>query len=103
MNRILCLTCDAEQTSTDLEAGFCTQCKTPAPAAERKVLDAVGVSAAIGVAIKTLGEVPAGHLYARVMAHLTLDQFNSAIARLEHAKVVRRRRDHMLVWTGGAQ
>lgn len=38
---------------------------------------------AIGAAIRELGTVPSGHLYARVMGYLTLDQYNRIIGILK--------------------
>lgn len=34
-------------------------------------------------AIRDLGGVPSGHLYARLMGHMTLDQYNSLIGLLK--------------------
>ena len=45
-------------------------------------------AAILGEALKTLGEVPSGHLYAKVCGHLTLDDFNKAINHLQFAKLV---------------
>jgi len=56
---------------------------------------------AIAEAIQTLREVPAGHLYAHVMQHMSLDEFERVIAVLVRAGVVKRA-NHLLTWTGPA-
>ena len=45
---------------------------------------------AIADAIKELGSVPSGHLYARVMGYMSLDVYDSVINRLIGAGLVRR-------------
>lgn len=63
---------------------------------ERATIDAV---AALGAAIKQLGEVPSGHLYARVMGHLTLEQYTWLIDALKRAHLVEEK-NHVLRWVG---
>lgn len=58
--------------------------------------------AAIAEAIRDLGRVPSGHLYAQVMGVLSLDNYTIAIDHLERAKLVRRE-GHELIWTGPAK
>lgn len=62
----------------------------------------VRAAAAIGEAIRDLGRVPAGHLYAHLMGKLTLDQFDGLVGALVQAKLVERTRDHELIWIGPA-
>jgi hypothetical protein len=50
---------------------------------------ATQVLLAVHDAIRELGEVPSGHLYARLMGHLTLDQYNTIIGILESSGVIR--------------
>lgn len=59
----------------------------------------IEIVASLGVAIKSLGEVPSGHLYARVMGHLSLEQYNSFIAVLKQQGLVSEK-GHLLTWTG---
>lgn len=44
---------------------------------------------AIAEAIKSLGSVPSGHLYARLMDKMELDEYNTIIAALEHVGIIR--------------
>lgn len=56
-------------------------------------------AAAIGEAIKDLGQVPAGHLYASVMAYMSLAQFNAIVRALRNAGLVKEEH-HLLTWVG---
>jgi len=60
----------------------------------------VAVIKAVAEAIQSLGEVPAGHLYANLMGHLSLDAFESIIGILVAAEVVKRDGSHLLTWIG---
>jgi len=51
--------------------------------------------------IKELGEVPSGHLYARVSDILSLANYHSAIGFLEKAGLIEVRDNMLLVWKGG--
>ena len=74
----------------------------------KTVLDAEQVAAAValhltkivGEAIRDLGSVPSGHLYAAVMDHLDIHKYNLIIDKLIEAKLVRRDRSHLLTWIG---
>lgn len=68
---------------------------------EQEVQAALDVIAAVGLCIKELGSVPAGHLYARMMGHMSLEQFNTCIDRLVSSGLVKRETSHLLTWTGG--
>ena len=48
-------------------------------------------------AIRELGSVPSGHLYARIMNTLSLEQYNSVIGVLKRAGLVEER-SHLLKW-----
>ncbi len=54
---------------------------------------------ALGEAIKDLGSVPSGHLYAHVMGHMSLDNYNAAIGLLKRAGAVKEE-NHLLTWIG---
>jgi hypothetical protein len=54
----------------------------------------------LGEAIQGLGEVPNGHLYARVMGHISLDTYNGAIEALKDSGLVTA---HLLRWVGDAK
>lgn len=52
---------------------------------------------AVAEAIKALGEVPSGHLYARLMQHMTLEQYESIISVLiDQGRIART--NHLLIW-----
>lgn len=40
---------------------------------------------AVEKAIRDAGEIPSGHLYAALMGHMTLDQYNTIISVLKKA------------------
>lgn len=46
------------------------------------------------------GTLPDGHLYAMVMAHLSLEQYNGMINVLVSAGLVERCPGHLLKWVG---
>ena len=54
---------------------------------------------AIAAAIRDLGSVPSGHLYARVMGFLSLDQYNSIIRILKNSHLINERHFE-LHWIG---
>jgi hypothetical protein len=60
---------------------------------------AVRVVAALAEAIRDLGQVPSGHLYASVMGVMNLSQYQQAIGILIKAGLVEDRH-HLLVWIG---
>lgn len=64
---------------------------------------AFAVTVAVAEAIRDLGQVPAGHAYAHVMAYLSLEQFEAIIAVLVKQGLVRRDPSHLLTWIGGAK
>jgi hypothetical protein len=53
----------------------------------------------VGIAIRDLGSVPSGYLYAQLMGILTLDQYNAIIDALKSAKMVSES-GHLLTWIG---
>jgi len=54
-----------------------------------KVKAAVGMIKAVADAIKELGRVPSGSLYATLMNHLTIDQYNQIVSVLKNAGLVK--------------
>lgn len=58
---------------------------------------AVSAVLAVAEAIRSLGSVPSGHLYAQLMGHLTLEQYTSIIGALKGAGVVTEQ-NHLLTW-----
>lgn len=61
---------------------------------------AVDTIMAVAVAIRDLGSVPSGHLYARLMGRLELQQFQQIIAILKRTGAVTEA-NHVLTWAGG--
>ena len=64
---------------------------------------AVNATFALAEAIRELGEIPAGHLYARLMNVMDLNQFDALIDILCQAGVVERTPAHLLRWIGGVK
>lgn len=62
----------------------------------------VRVALAVAEAIRELGEVPSGHLYARVMGKMTLENYNAVIDALKGAGLVEET-NHILKWVGPAR
>lgn len=60
---------------------------------------ALQVVLAVGEAIKDLGSVPSGHLYARLMEHMSLETYNKVIALLVKTGAVKEE-NHLLTWVG---
>ena len=63
---------------------------------------ALGALKALADAIRELGEVPSGHLYANLQGHITIGQFEQAIGILKNAGLVRESNAHLLTWIGPA-
>lgn len=61
---------------------------------------AVQIASAIAGAIKDLGEVPSGHLYARVMGHMSLQTYELILTMLQRAGLIEVK-NHLITWTGG--
>lgn len=64
-----------------------------------QVTAAIRAAAAVGDAIRELGSVPSGHLYARLMGHMSLDTYNKLIGLLKQADLVKEE-NHLLTWIG---
>lgn len=50
--------------------------------------------------IYSLKEVPADHVYAQVMQHIDLYEFDCILLTLVNAGLVKRTSNHLLTWTG---
>lgn len=55
---------------------------------------------AVAEAIRELGRVPSGHLYAQLMGELSLDAYERIIAILVKQGLVQRTEMQELVWVG---
>ncbi len=58
---------------------------------------ALRILKAVAEAIKELGSIPSGHLYARLMGKLTLDQYNLVIGALKKAGLIKEEH-YLLTW-----
>jgi hypothetical protein len=54
---------------------------------------------AVAEAIRDLGEVPSGHLYARLMGHMTIGTYEGIIGALQGSGLVTEE-NHLLTWAG---
>ncbi len=70
-------------------------------ATERAAAAAVKLAAIVAEAILAMGEqgIPSGHLYARLMGTITLDDYNTILGVLKKAGMVSESY-HLLRWTG---
>lgn len=64
---------------------------------------ATSVILAIAEAIRALGQVPSGHLYARLMSKLSLNQYERVIGTLINAGLVEQTPASLLIWKGPAK
>ncbi len=62
----------------------------------------VKIIGAVADVIRELGQVPSGHLYARLMDLMTLDRFQQILGILKSSGMVREQ-GHLLTWTGPAK
>jgi hypothetical protein len=67
-----------------------------------QVQAALQAVAALAEAVRGLGEVPSGVLYAHVMGSLSLAQYEQALALLKRAGLVEQTPGHVLRWVGPA-
>lgn len=67
---------------------------------QTKIKAWMGIVLAMGDAIRDLRQVPSGVLYARVMKHVSHEQYQKAIDQLKGAGLVREEQSHLLVWVG---
>jgi len=61
---------------------------------------ALKVVLAVGDAIRNLRQVPSGELYARLMGHLSLEQYEKVIGTLKRTGLVKEEQSRLLVWIG---
>ena len=68
--------------------------------AEKTVLEAI---VAVGIAIRELGEVPSGHLYAMLMTQgCSLDVYDAILGKLTGAGLITVSDQHLIKWAGPA-
>lgn len=66
-------------------------------ATDRARVASLSIVQAVAEAIRELGSVPSGHLYAQLMGKLTLDQYTQIIDVLKGAGLVTES-GHLLTW-----
>ncbi len=66
---------------------------------QNDVKAALGILKAVADAIRELGEVPSGHLYAHLMSKLSLEQYEQVIGVLKQAGLITES-NHLLTWVG---
>jgi hypothetical protein len=71
-------------------------------ATHKEVKAALGIIHAVAEAIRELGEVPSGHLYARLMDRFSLAEFKQVVDVLKGAGLVWESNAHVLSWVGGS-
>jgi len=59
----------------------------------------IKVVAAVAECIRDLGQVPSGHLYARLMGSLKIEDYQAIINQLKNAELVKEE-NHLLTWVG---
>ena len=65
---------------------------------EQQTEAVVEIIKAVADAIRELKRVPSGHLYARLMGHMDLDQYNLIIGLLINAGLIEKTNSHELIW-----
>lgn len=61
---------------------------------------AFAITAATAEAIRDLGEIPNGYLYAQMMQHMSLAEYQDVIKTLKRAHLVEEN-NNVLKWIGG--
>lgn len=59
----------------------------------------VNAGLALAECIREIGSVPNGHLYARVMEHLSFETYSYLIDQLKKANLIREE-NYLLIWIG---
>ena len=67
---------------------------------KEQIKAAFEMTAAVAEAIRELGSVPSGELYARLMPHLDFPTYEKLIATLKGAGLVAEDKSHLLRWVG---
>lgn len=76
-----------------------TQPDLSKPPTTKSAAAASAVVIAVAETIRELGNIPSGHLYARVMNHIDLPLYNKIIDTLVNLKFVKNE-NHLLTWIG---
>lgn len=60
----------------------------------------ISATLALADAVRELGSVPSGHLYARVMGQLQLEEYEAMIGCLIRNGIISKDDNHVLTWKG---
>jgi hypothetical protein len=60
----------------------------------------LALASRIAYAIKTVGSIPSGHIYAQVMGETDLETYNTILGVLKSAKMISIAPSHMIKWIG---
>lgn len=66
---------------------------------EKPQSKAIAVAVVVANVIRSLKEVPSGHLYAQVMDRMGIHEYNSTISLLKESKLITEEH-HVLRWIG---
>ena len=67
---------------------------------EQKMKAAVEIMKAVASAVKDLGSIPSGHLYAQLMGKMSLDSYEKMTGALERMGIIRIDGNHLITYTG---
>lgn len=67
---------------------------------KQQIDGAVQVIAAIANTIRSLGKIPSGKLYARIMDRVTIEQYDRILDILKNAELIEVKH-HEIAWIGG--
>lgn len=69
------------------------------PMTKDQVIAMLSAMIAVAETLRVIGEMPSGHLYARLMNYVNLQQYYAIIERLKHAGLIEEK-SHLLRWVG---
>lgn len=72
---------------------------TPAVAATEKVAAALKVAVDVANVIKEVGGIPNGQLYALMMGHMSLMEYNALLMLMKNMRLIKEE-NHILLWIG---
>jgi hypothetical protein len=67
---------------------------------EQKMKAAVEIMKAVASAIKGLGTIPSGHLYAQLMGRMSLDSYEKMLSALQRMGIVSIDGNHLVTYIG---
>jgi len=76
-----------------------TQTSEQQEQSKKQAIAAIQITLAVGDAIKALGSVPSGHLYASLIDRMSLETYEKIIGILKNTGLVKES-NHLLTWIG---